>query len=179
MYDEIAIVVGKDVARESGATSFDDVEIQSLGVTNLEEKRDGDDEFLKENDKQSTSSAPMESRKIRKSIRDDDLELQNISTQMAEVAMALQKISKSKLDAELLYQEVMKTEGFQEDFLGSAFDHLVERENLAISSEEQQIEKDLAWKIQGEQLNEVMFLSLFFVSPFLAKENKQLRIMSL
>ena len=25
----------------------------------------------------------------------------------------------------------MKTEGFEEDFLASAFDHLVERENLA------------------------------------------------
>ena len=89
MYDEMAIVVGKDVARGSGTQSFDDVEIQSPGVTNLEEKRDGDDEFLKENDKQSTSSAPMESRKSRKRVRDDDLELQNISTQMAEVAMAL------------------------------------------------------------------------------------------
>ena len=50
---------------------------------------------------------------------------------MEEVAMALQKISKSKLDVDLLYQEVMKTEGFDEEFLGNAFDHLVEWENLA------------------------------------------------
>jgi len=49
---------------------------------------------------------------------------------MAEVVMALQKIFKSKLDDDLLYQEVMKTEGFEDDFLGSAFDHLVECENL-------------------------------------------------
>ena len=98
MYDEMATVVGKDVARGSGAKSFHDVEIQSLGVTNLEEKGDGDDEFVKENDKQSTSSAPLESRKNRKRTRDDGLEIQNISSQMEEVAMALQKISKSKLD---------------------------------------------------------------------------------
>ena len=143
MYDEMAIVVGKDVARGSGATSFDDVEIQSLGVTNLEEKGDGDDEFVKENDKQSTSSAPMESRKSRKRARDGDLELQNISTQMAEVSMALQKISESKLDVDLLYKKVMKTEGFEEDFLGSAFNHLVERENLA-KGFLAQTEKDLA-----------------------------------
>ncbi|KAJ8430855.1 hypothetical protein Cgig2_015515 [Carnegiea gigantea] len=32
MYDEMATVVGKDIARGSGAKSFDDVEIQSLGV---------------------------------------------------------------------------------------------------------------------------------------------------
>ncbi|KAJ8429590.1 hypothetical protein Cgig2_008561 [Carnegiea gigantea] len=131
MYDEMAIVVGKDVARGSGAKSFDDVDIKSLGVTNLEEKGDGDDEFVKENDKQLTSSAPLESRTSRKRARDDDLELQNISTRMAEVAIALQKMFKSKLNVDLLYQEVMKTEGFEEDFLGSAFDHLVQREHFA------------------------------------------------
>ncbi|KAJ8436610.1 hypothetical protein Cgig2_029856 [Carnegiea gigantea] len=116
MYDEIATVVEKDVTRGSGAKSFDDVETQSLGVTNLEEKGDGDDEFVKENDKQSTSSAPMESRKTQTRARDDDSELQNISTQMAKVVMALQKISKFKLDVDLLYQETMKIEGFEEDF---------------------------------------------------------------
>ena len=67
MYDEIVVVVRKDVARGSGAKSFDDVEIQSLGG-------DGDDEFVKENDKQSTSNAPLESRKSRKRSRDGDLE---------------------------------------------------------------------------------------------------------
>ena len=103
MYDEMTVVVGKDVARGSGAKSFEDVEIQSLGVTILEEKGDGDDDLMKENDKQSTSSVPLESRKSRKRVCDNDLELQNISTQMAEVAMALQKIFKSKLDVDLLY----------------------------------------------------------------------------
>jgi len=142
-YNEMDIVVGKDVARGNGAKSFDDVEIQSLGVTNLEEKGVGDDEFVKEYDKESTSSVPLESRKSRKRARDDDLKLQNISTQMAEVAMALQKISESKLDVDLLYKKVMKTEGFEEDFLGSAFNHLVERENLA-KGFLAQTEKDLA-----------------------------------
>jgi len=50
---------------------------------------------------------------------------------MAEVVMALQKISKCKLDIDFLYQEVMKTEGFEEDFSCSTFNHLVECENLA------------------------------------------------
>ena len=109
MYDEMAAVVRKDVARGSGAKSFDDVDIQSHGTTNVEEKGEDGDEFVKENDKQSTSSAPLESRKSRKRTCDDGLEIQNISSQMAEVVMALQKISKSKLDIDLLYQEVMKT----------------------------------------------------------------------
>ncbi|KAJ8440609.1 hypothetical protein Cgig2_031026 [Carnegiea gigantea] len=131
-YDEMAVVVGKGVARGSGAKSFDDVEIHSYRNTaNLEEKDDGDSEFMKDNDKQPTSSVTLESRKSRKRTRGDDLELQNISAQVEEVALALQKISKSKLDVDLLYQEVMRTEGFEDEFLGSAFDYLIERENLA------------------------------------------------
>ncbi|KAJ8445218.1 hypothetical protein Cgig2_024424 [Carnegiea gigantea] len=57
MYDEMAVVVGKDAARGSGAKSFDDVEIHShRNTANLEEKGDGDSEFMKDNNKQSTSS---------------------------------------------------------------------------------------------------------------------------
>ena len=52
----MAIVIGKDVARGSGAKSFDDVKMQSHGTTNLEEKGDSDNEFVKENDKQSSLS---------------------------------------------------------------------------------------------------------------------------
>ncbi|KAJ8428051.1 hypothetical protein Cgig2_027622 [Carnegiea gigantea] len=64
MYDEMAVVVGKDVAQRSGAKFFDDVEIHSHGnTTNLEEKGDGDSKFMKDSDKQSASSAPLESRK--------------------------------------------------------------------------------------------------------------------
>jgi len=85
----MAIVIGKDVTKGTSVKSFDDVEIQSHGTINLEEKGEGDNKFVKENDKQWTSSAPLESRKCRKRTRDDDLELQNISTQTAKVAMAL------------------------------------------------------------------------------------------
>ena len=59
------------------------------------------------------------------------MSFKNISFQMEEVDMALQKILKFKLDVDLLYQEVMKIEGFEEEFLGNAFDHLEERENPA------------------------------------------------
>ena len=45
-------------------------------------------------------------------------------------AMICRRIE-TKFDIDLLYQKVMKTERFEEDFLGSAFDHLIERENLA------------------------------------------------
>jgi len=47
MFDKI----GKDIVRGSGVKSFDNVEIQSHGTANLGKKGDGDNEFVKENDK--------------------------------------------------------------------------------------------------------------------------------
>ncbi|KAJ8420621.1 hypothetical protein Cgig2_024211 [Carnegiea gigantea] len=131
MYDEMTVVVGKDVAQESGAKSFDDVEIHSHGnAINFEKKGDGDHEFVKDSNKQSTSSAPLESRKSRKRTHDDELTRQNISTQIGEVTITLQKISKSKLDVNRLYQQVMKTKGFEEDFLGRAITRFANTINL-------------------------------------------------
>ena len=63
MYDEMAVVVGKDVARKSCAKSFDDIVQTQEETLNLEEKGNGDNETIKENDKQSTSSVPVESRR--------------------------------------------------------------------------------------------------------------------
>jgi len=64
MYHKMAIAVGKNVARGSGAKSFNDVEIHSCGhKICLEGKGDGDSELVKDNDKQSTPSAPLKSRK--------------------------------------------------------------------------------------------------------------------
>jgi len=48
---------------------------------------------------------------------------------MGEVAMALQNISKSRLDIGFVYQKLMKIEGFEEELVDSAFDHL-QCENL-------------------------------------------------
>ena len=63
MYDEMAVVVGKDVASGSCAKSFDDIVQTQEETLNLEEKGNGDNETIKENDKQSTSSVPVESRR--------------------------------------------------------------------------------------------------------------------
>uniref|UniRef100_A0A7C9CN93 Myb/SANT-like domain-containing protein n=1 Tax=Opuntia streptacantha TaxID=393608 RepID=A0A7C9CN93_OPUST len=126
MYDEMAVVVGKDVARGSCTKSFEDIVQTCEETINVEDKDNGDSETVKENDKQSTSSVPVESRRGRKRAHEDDSDLQNISAQMGEVVAALQRISKSKLDVDFLYQEVMRIEGFEEEFLASAFDQLVE-----------------------------------------------------
>lgn len=134
LYDEMAIVVGKDTARGNFSKSFDDVELQSReNVINLEDKGDDENEIVKD-DKQSASSnvQPLESRRTRKRAREVEAEvdpaMQLISTQLGLVAEALQKF---KLDIDQLYKEIMKMEGYEEGFLGSAFDYLVEHENQA------------------------------------------------
>jgi len=113
----MAIVVEKDVAQGSGAKSFDNVEIYSYGdEVCLEENGDGDSELVKDNDKQSTLSAPLESRKSQKRTCENDFKLQNISSQMEDVAMTLQKRSKSKLDEDFFIKIVMKLKGLRKSF---------------------------------------------------------------
>ncbi|KAH7833638.1 hypothetical protein Vadar_008322 [Vaccinium darrowii] len=53
------------------------------------------------------------------------------ATQIGEVALAIKKLSDDQLDVKDLYAEVMKTKGFDEFTLASAFDHLVENEKMA------------------------------------------------
>jgi hypothetical protein len=60
---------------------------------------------------------------------DDDLE--RLSKQIGDVALAIQSLSKNQRDVNALYTEVMKFEGFDEITLGDAFDHLVQNEMLA------------------------------------------------
>ena len=89
MYDEMAVVVQKDVAKGSCAKSLDDIAQVHEQTINLEEKGDGHSETIKENDKQSTSTVPLESRKQQKRAHKDDSDLQNISAQMGDIATAL------------------------------------------------------------------------------------------
>ncbi|KAL3502106.1 hypothetical protein ACH5RR_036555 [Cinchona calisaya] len=68
----------------------------------------------------------------RKRNRNSD-EIEKISEKLGEVAAALTKLSASKLDVSSLYHEIMKIKGYDEEFLTSVFDHLVQNEMLGKS----------------------------------------------
>lgn len=53
-----------------------------------------------------------------------------MTEKLGEVAAALTKISANKLDINQLHDEIMKIEGYSEEFLDSVFDHLVQNEKL-------------------------------------------------
>lgn len=123
MYEEIAIVAGKDVAMGNFSKTFNDINTTSSGQQSKVEvestKSDGG------------TSSEHRSHKKRPRSEEENNDLDHISTQLSEVVSALQKFSENQLDVKKLYEEIMKIDDFEEGIRAAAFDHLVEREMLA------------------------------------------------
>ena len=66
----------------------------------------------------------------RKHESSDDKLFINLSEQLKEVAVALKALNEGSVNVDTLYNEVMAIEGFEEDLLASAFDHLANDKNL-------------------------------------------------
>uniref|UniRef100_A0A2N9I3Z0 Myb/SANT-like domain-containing protein n=1 Tax=Fagus sylvatica TaxID=28930 RepID=A0A2N9I3Z0_FAGSY len=138
MYDELALVVGKDMATGSfskGVTDIDrkgvnDVDMSASNTIDLD--NDLEEVSLK---KQADSSTQTRSHRKRShaSMLDDTI-FKDLSSQMGKIASAIQEASLHRTNFfSNLYEEVMKIEGFEESMLASAFDHLNENEVLARS----------------------------------------------
>ena len=129
MYDEMAIVVGKNMVTESFAKSFDDIEQHDNVLDSEHVDLDFDDasskgKYVAYSDLGSTK------RSHRKRSRGNiEYSYSAISKQLGEIAAALKAFNKG-VDADHLYQEVMKVEGYYEFMLASAFDHLVGDEKV-------------------------------------------------
>ncbi|KAF7141585.1 hypothetical protein RHSIM_Rhsim06G0037400 [Rhododendron simsii] len=100
------------------------------------------EEVSKGEDTASPSEVPAQARSHPKSCRDEDERYNKLSTQLEEVglatktkleevALAIKKLTDDRLNVNDLYEEVMKTKGFDELTLALAFDHLVENEKVA------------------------------------------------
>lgn len=66
----------------------------------------------------------------KRSLTDSEDTYSLISEQLKEIALVLKSLNKG-VDADNLYEEVMKVEGYDEFMLVSAFDHLMGDENVA------------------------------------------------
>ncbi|KAM3319888.1 hypothetical protein P3S67_007088 [Capsicum chacoense] len=104
IFDEMPLVCGNDWARGDCAKSFEDIDFDSF----FEKDNDND---LKgpsiEKDMQATEASQIKASRKRK--RSFDI----------------------RLDVIKLYEEVMEMKGYNEGFLGDAFDYLVQRDTLA------------------------------------------------
>ena len=139
MYDELAIVVGKDIATGGFSKSYVDLEHEPDNGDSAEFVADNVEEGVVEKGKNAVESSTTGSR-ISKSYKKgcaasnvDDSVLTDLSDQLKEIAVALKEINRGPMDYTALYNEVMAmmADGYSEDMLTTAFDRLCENEKTA------------------------------------------------
>ncbi|KAM3340274.1 hypothetical protein P3S68_030144 [Capsicum galapagoense] len=128
MFDEMSLVCGNDRARRDCAKSFEDIDFEYFP----EKDNDNDIEGPStENDAQVTEASQVKpSHKGKRSFEVQDV-VGDISIKFEEVATAIGRMVDSRQDVTKLYEEVMAMEGYEEEFLGDAFDYLVQSDTLA------------------------------------------------
>jgi hypothetical protein len=129
MYDEMAIVVGKDIVTKSFAKSFNNIEQHDNVLDSEHVDLDFDDASSKGKYVAFSNSGSTKRSYWKRSRGDIEDSYLAISKQLGEIAAALKAFNKG-VDADHLYQEVMKVKGYDEFMLASAFDHLVVDEKV-------------------------------------------------
>ncbi|KAK4568690.1 hypothetical protein RGQ29_004192 [Quercus rubra] len=138
-YDELAIVVRKDTATGGFSKSYVDIENEPDNGDSAEFVVDNVEEGVVEKGKNAVKSSTIGSgiSKSRKRgcapFNADDGVLTDLSDQLKEIAVALKEINRGLVDYTALYNEViaMIADGYSEDMLATAFDHLCENEKTA------------------------------------------------
>ena len=139
MYDELAIVVGKDTAIGGFFKSYVDLEHEPDNGDSAEFVVDNVEEGVVEKGKNTvesstTGSGISNSRKRKHAASNaDEGVLTNLSDQLKEIAVSLKEINRGPVDYTALYNEVMAmmADGYSEDILATAFDHLCENEKAS------------------------------------------------
>nr|POE95166.1 hypothetical protein CFP56_25283 [Quercus suber] len=139
MYDELAIVVGKDTAAGGFSKSYVNIENEPDNGDSVEFVADNVEEGVVEKGKNTvesstTGSGISKSRKRgRAPSNADDSVLTNLSNQLKEIAMALKEINRDPVDYTALYNEVMAmmADVYSKEMLATAFDHFCENEKAA------------------------------------------------
>ena len=136
MYDELALVVGKDMATGSFAKSYIDLNTQQENGDDTENVADNDEKgVVDKGDKgknvvesSTTRSTASKSHARGRAPPNNDSVFIDLSNQFKEIVMALKEINRGPVDYTSLYSEVMAmvSDGYSEDMLATAFDHLCE-----------------------------------------------------
>ena len=139
MYDELAIVVGKDTTTGGFSKSYVDLKHEPDNGESAEFVADNVEEGVVEKGKNAVESSTIGSgiskscKRGRAASNVDDSVLTDLSDQLKEIAVALKEINRGSVDYTALYNEVMvmMADGYREDMLATAFDHLCENEKTA------------------------------------------------
>ncbi|KAH7845813.1 hypothetical protein Vadar_006358 [Vaccinium darrowii] len=133
------LVISREQDPKSVSKSFGDIDLEArpeIEPIHLDDEIAFEDIFKDRNArKQSacssgTSSQPRANCKRGHDTCDEESDIKTILDKLGQVADAITRLTWDRLDVQALHDEVMKMEGFDEAFLGSAFDHLVENERL-------------------------------------------------
>ena len=139
MYNELAIVVGKDTATCGFFKSYVDLEHEPDNSDSDEFVTDNVEEGVIEKGKNTVESSTTglgiskSCKRGRAASNADESVLTDLSDQLKEIAVALKEINRSPVDYTALYNEVMAmmADGYSEDMLATTFDHLCENEKTA------------------------------------------------
>ena len=138
MYNELAIVVGKDMATASFAKSYVDIDTEQDNGESTEMVANNGEDGVVDKGKNVVESSTIgstisKSRKGGCAPPSDDSVLTDLSDQLKEIAAALKEINRWPVDYNNLYSEVMAmvVNGYSEDIFATAFDHLYENEKVA------------------------------------------------
>ncbi|KAG8486068.1 hypothetical protein CXB51_019447 [Gossypium anomalum] len=128
-YDEMALVVGKDMATGSFARTFADIDLDddNIGSVPIDCENEATEEVR--TNISSSGTSKRKRKKAQESVEDEQIKL--VSEQLGEIANALKQFTTDKTPH--LYNEVMsmEVEGFDDGFLCSVFDYLVSHESEA------------------------------------------------
>ncbi|KAL0009657.1 hypothetical protein SO802_004765 [Lithocarpus litseifolius] len=136
MYEELAIVVGKDMATGSFAKSYVNLDTQQENSDDtVVVAHNGEEGLVDKGEKgknvvesSTTRSTVSKSSKRGLAPPSDDSALADMVDQLKEIAVALKEINRGAVDYTNLYFEVMAmvSDGYSENMLATAFDHLCE-----------------------------------------------------
>ena len=133
MYDELAIVVGKDTATGSFSKSYVNIGNEPDNGDNTEFVADNGEEGVVEKGKNAIESSTIrlaisKSRKRGRAPPSNDSVLTDLSNQLKEIVVALKEINQGPVDYIALYSEVMAmvVDRYSEDMLATIFDYLCE-----------------------------------------------------
>ncbi|KAK5826339.1 hypothetical protein PVK06_021257 [Gossypium arboreum] len=128
-YDEMALVVGKDMATGSFARTFADIDLDDDNQDSV--PVDCENEEVEEVRTKVSSSGTSKRKRKNTQESDVDEQIKFMGEQLGKIANALEQFTADKTPQ--LYEELMsmEEEGFDDDFLCSVFDYLVSHESEA------------------------------------------------
>ncbi|KAL4611579.1 hypothetical protein ACB092_08G135000 [Castanea dentata] len=134
-YDEMAIVVGKDMATGGFSKQWSEpsplVENETPQNDIQNPEFEGDSNTLPKDANEASNGTSSKGRSHRKrtyAAMNEDSPFSEMTEQLKQIAVAVTALSHGPVNTNELHKIVMNVEGFEEDMLDEAFDHLVNDE---------------------------------------------------